>query len=570
MRILSLNTQQTFEIEVNKPGENPMPCPECGKSRKHKTAKSFSWNQEIQAGYCQNCQARFVPFSPMIRKIDYVVPEWKNKTDLSNDAVKYFEGRMICQDTLKAFKIYTDKEFMPQVSIEIDVICFPYFYNEILINTKYRGKNKSFKLIKDAELIFYNIDCVKEYEEIIITEGEIDALSFYNSGLKNVISVPNGANVKCEYIDNYFELFKNKKIILAVDNDLPGLQLKNELIRRFGSENCSTINFKECKDANEYLKKYGGLELNVLYNNRQEIPVKGIINLENCYDDIYSLYLNGLQPGLGINDELDGCLTWETSRVAVWTGIPSHGKSEVVDWFSVQMNKIHDWKTAFFSPENYPIKYHYSKLASKLSLKSFSSNKMQQSEFESLFEYMKNNFFFIYPEDNFTLDTILEKAKYLIQKHGIKNLVLDPYNKFEHLRGADSETDYISKFLDKLTLFAQRNDVLINLVAHPTKMKKDKDGLKYIIPDLYDIAGSAHFFNKPDYGLSIYREYGHDEHVKIIVQKVKFRHLGTGGVVRKKYNVFNGNLDPYSQDISDMINNEKRITSERDSEPLTF
>ena len=71
---------------------------------------------------------------------------------------------------------------------------------------------------------------------------------------ENVLSVPNGASGKdLVFIDNYIELFTGKKIIIAVDNDLKGSDLKNELIRRFGSENCLLVNFEDCKDANEVL-----------------------------------------------------------------------------------------------------------------------------------------------------------------------------------------------------------------------------------------------------------------------------------------------------------------------------
>jgi len=105
-----------------------------------------------------------------------------------------------------------------------------------------------------------------------------------------------------------------------------------------------------------------------------------------------------------------------------------------------------------------------------------------------------------------------------------------------------SETEYISKFLDKITTFAKTYDVLINLVAHPTKMKMDAARLKYEVPTLYDIAGSAHFYNKADYGICIYRNY-ETKLTEFHVQKVKFKHLGEGGTIYKKYNYNNGRYE---------------------------
>lgn len=547
IRILSDKTKVIYSISINKSGENNQICPECSHLRKTENQKTkvFSWNNEKLVGFCNHCQTSFYLYKPYKDEKQYQYPEWKNNTQLTDKAVKYFEGRMISQKTLIKMKVYSDNEFMPQLNSKSEVICFPYFLDEKLINIKFRGAKKSFKLFKDAELIFYNINCVKDFKEIIITEGEIDTLSFIEIGINNVISVPNGAGVKVlSYIDNYIELFENKTIIIASDNDIKGFELRNELLRRFGNENCKIINFKDTKDANEYLIKYGGLELKNCYQNAVDVPVEGIINLNSKYDDIYNLYINGLQKGLTIDEiELDKLISFETGRLLTITGIPGHGKSEVLDYILTKLNILHQWKVAYFSPENYPIEIHYSKLASKITGKKFNTYDLKRDEFDFTFNYILDNFFFIYPEENINLNNILDKAKYLIKKFGIKVLVIDPYNKLEHQKGnGESETEYISKFLDKLSMFAKKNNILICLVAHPRKMEKDKK--KFEIPTLYDINGSANFYNKTDYGITIYRHFNEGENrVDVLIQKVKFKHLGTIGAVSFAYNYYNGRME---------------------------
>lgn len=546
MKIVSLNTKRTYDIH---PTGNTckIQCPECSNQReKHKNDKPLSWNNIEKVGKCHHCNASFVEWKALKEEKQYNKPIWKNITTLSDKAVKYFESRKISQKTLSEMKIYTDSEWMPQHNASVECICFPYFYDNELINIKFRGPEKSFKLAKDAELILYNLDCVNEYSEIIIVEGEFDALAFIEAGLKNVVSVPNGASKNLTYLDKYIELFDEKKIIIAVDNDPRGFELKQELIRRFGDENCSTIDFRDCKDANEFLIKNDTIALNVLYENRIDVPVSGIVNLDNNYDSIYNLFLNGMQKGIEIGDDLDKIVTWESGRLAIWTGIPSHGKSEVLDYVNVKMNIQNKWKIAYFSPENFPIEYHFSKIFSKISGKSFNSKFINKNEFEHVYNYIKDNFYFLMPEDNFTIDTILEKAKFLIRKKGIKVLIIDPYNKIEHKRtSGQSETEYISVLLDKLVNFARRNDILIHLVAHPTKMKKDIKNIKYEVPTLYDIAGSANFYNKADYGITVYRNWKPEETTDIYIQKVKFKHLGDGGVMQKRYNSINGRYEYY-------------------------
>lgn len=544
MKILSLKTKIQYEIAPIRDTENQMPCPECSSDRKHHKAKSFSWNNTKMTGYCFNCEASFVEYKPFKDEKIYILPKINNKTDLTKKALDYFNNRGINQNTINHFKIYSDFEWMPQFNKNIEVFCFPYFFNEKLVNVKYRGANKSFKLHKDSELIFYNQDCIAKFLEIIIVEGEFDCLAVYEAGFENVISVPNGSNKNLKYLDNYFNLFENKKIIIATDNDLKGVELKNELIRRFGAENCSLVEFKDCKDANEYLIKYGRNELKTVIETAKQIPIEGIINLNENYKEIYNMFLHGIEEGKKIGVEsFDKLVTWELGRLATWTGIPGHGKSEIVDWVCMLLNLRYGWKIGYFSPENYPIKWHYRKIAEKLFGKQFNTNNMTPEQFNMIFGYIEQNYDFIYPEEDFTFENIMKKAEYLVKTKGIKIFVIDPYNKIEHKRERnETETEYISRFLDAVTTFAKKNNVLVHLVAHPRKMPKLPSGA-YEKPNLYDINGSANFYNKTDYGLSVYRYFNENQHVEIDVLKVKFKHLGDGGQTDFHYNSLNGRLE---------------------------
>ena len=95
---------------------------------------------------------------------------------------------------------------MPKANKETTAICFNYYRNGELINIKFRAAQKDFRLEKDAELIFYNLDAIKDESSVIIVEGEIDCLSMYEAGIYNVVSVPNGASVQgkvnLKYLDN--------------------------------------------------------------------------------------------------------------------------------------------------------------------------------------------------------------------------------------------------------------------------------------------------------------------------------------------------------------------------------
>jgi twinkle protein len=542
MKIKSTVTSILYDFDAKgKVDEERYTCPECSAHRKKKSDKCFAWNTKDNIGYCHNCGASFYIFKPGEEK-QYIVPDWKNLTELTDKAVKWFTGRMISQKTLNKMRIYSDVTFMPQSGMSEGVMCFPYFFQGELINIKYRGPQKSFKLHGGAELIFYNQDALLNFKDIIIVEGEVDALSFIECGFDNVLSVPNGANVKMEYFDTYHELFDNiTKVYIAVDQDTKGIELRDELIRRIGAEKCFIISFKDCKDANEYLVKYGS-DFNDLIKDAIPVPVKGIVTIDSIYTDIHDLYIGGVNPGKILNEPFDELIKWETGRLAIVSGIPSSGKSEFVDYIITKLNLLYGWRAGFFTPENFPLKYHYAKIFEKLIGKKFSASVANEMEFEMAIDHIKDNFFYIMNEDDCTVDTVIKTAKILVKTRGIKVLVIDPYNRLEH-QFKDSETQYISRFLDKLSTFARMNDVLIFLIAHPRKMDKDNEG-KLKVPTLYDINGSSNFYNKCDYGFTVHRKT--DNHnillneVTIYWQKVKFKYLGNGGATELKYNFVNG------------------------------
>jgi len=541
MKYQSSNTKQIYNIEFIRKQDI---CPECSHLRKKKKDKCLQYYSDTNSAYCFNCFTTFFEYKPYSTEKQYQVPEWKNITKLTDKAVKWFNGRMISQETLNKARVYSDVEFMPQFTKEIEVICFPFFFESKLINIKYRGAKKSFKLHSGSELIFFNLDQIKENDSIIIVEGEIDCLTFIENKFDNVISVPNGANKNLEYFDNYIDLFDNlEKIYIGTDNDTKGIELRDELIRRLGAEKCSIISFKECKDANEYFCKYGGIEFKELLNNAKDPPLKGIVFCNNIQDQLYDYYKNGTEKGLEINQtEIDQFVTWERRRLAIVTGIPGSGKSEVIDYITTKLNLIYGWKVAYFTPENYPLKYHYQKLYEKFIGKKFNISYSNEIEYDMAYDHIINNFFWILNEDDLTVDKILSDAKFLVKKKGIKILVIDPYNKVDHQYNSNmSETQYISKFLDKLIMFGKLNDLLIFLIAHPVKMQKGD------IPTLYNISGSSHFYNKTDYGFTVHREFSDENlmtnEVQIHWQKIKFKHLGSQGVSQLRYNYNNGRIE---------------------------
>jgi twinkle protein len=341
-------------------------------------------------------------------------------------------------------------------------------------------------------------------------------------------------------------------------------------------ERCRVMTYGEgCKDANEHLMKYGRESLLSYLAAAPEVRIDGVFRISDFEQSLDALFEFGLQKGVTIGHaNFDALCSFETKRLCIVTGIPGAGKSEFIDEMAERLNIRYGWRFAYFSPENAPLAYHASKLIEKFTGKKFAPETTGYGPYSQAKEHMEENFFFIAPADNFKVDNILEKARYLVRRRGIKALVIDPYNRIEIEQDNRSETLYISGLLDKLTNFAQINDVLVILMAHPTKLKKNTDG-KYEAPTLYDVSGSANFFNKADFGISVHRRR-EEGYVEVHVQKVKFRHLGEPGMCTFRYNINNGryvpcdpkSLDSVSWDNGNHLNEKMR--SEQQQSELDF
>lgn len=460
---------------------------------------------------------------------------------LGAKALKFFENdRMISNNTLLRFNVTEATEWMPGINKEATVICFNYYRNEELVNIKFRGPQKSFKLEKDAELIFYNLNAVVGENEAIIVEGEIDCLTLHECGIYNVVSVPNGAakggNQKLEYLDNCFQYFTNKtKVILAVDNDGPGNNLRGELARRIGYEKCWQVKYPEgCKDANDVLVKHGRDSVVKMISEAIEWPIHGLISMDELYPEVVDYYENGYPKGFKAHiPEFDDFLSFYPGQLTTVTGIPGSGKSEFVDWLMASLTRMHGWSWGICSFECPPA-IHVTKLAEKFTDRSFSfrkdpNHRITPNQLEYALAMIDKYYHFInLSMVEITMDGLLKKAEELVLRKGINGLLFDPWNCIEHKYGEESETKYVLTCLNKLINFLDKYKVHGFLVAHPTKLNKDKKTGKYEIPTMYSISGSAHFFNRTHNGISIWRDFQSNV-VDVYVQKVKWSWLGNLG-----------------------------------------
>lgn len=238
--------------------------------------------------------------------------------------------------------------------------------------------------------------------------------------------------------------------------------------------------------------------------------------------------------------------TVATGQWTVVTGTPQSGKSEWLDALMVNLAEDHGWRFAVYSPENFPIETHIAKLAEKRSRKPFGEGKhrpMTHAECDEATTWVLDRFEFINPAgDDATPENLLATANAWRPKGAGKyGVALDPWNTLEHIRPANmSETDYVSYVLGMLQKLVRLGNCHCWVVVHPAKLYRLKDGTTPI-PRPYDIAGSAHWYNKADNIVCVHREKEQDnDKVELHIQKVRFKHIGHIGLAELRWDKVTG------------------------------
>ncbi|CAM6106005.1 unnamed protein product [Calypogeia fissa] len=499
-----------------------------------------------------------------VAKVRHTPQSLKIKPDLAAEVIEWFMSRKISRATLQQQKVMEGAE-----GNEV-VVAFPYFRDGEIVNCKFRTPDKRFWQVKGSEKVLYGLDDIKDVKDIIIVEGEMDKLSLREAGYTNCVSVPDGAparasedksvppptqDKKYEYLHNCRDYFKEaSRIVLATDADEPGQALAEELARRLGRERCWRVKWpsrrdgKQCKDANEVLCDLGPEALQEVIETAELYPIRGLFKFSQFFKELDDYYFLRLGDERGVStgwSGLDDFYRVVPGELTVVTGVPNSGKSEWIDALLCNLNRNKSWTFALCSMEN-KVREHGRKLLEKHLAKPFfdapyanSIKRMSKVDLDKGKQWLNENFFLIRCEDDElpSVDWVLNLAKAAVMRHGIRGLVIDPYNELDHQRpSSQTETEYVSQMLTRVKRFAQHHDCHVWFVAHPKQLQVWRGEA----PGLYDISGSAHFVNKCDNGIVIHRNRDPDagplDQVKVLVRKVRNKAAGTIGEATLQYN----------------------------------
>lgn len=263
-------------------------------------------------------------------------------------------------------------------------------------------------------------------------------------------------------------------------------------------------------------------------------PPLEIVTTDLLEPQIDYLYEHGREKGFSTGwDSIDTHYRIAPKYWTLVSGWPNMGKSSFVDNLAVNTMVKHDWRWLFFSAENLPYESHWAGLAELYVGRPFNlgaSYRMTEQERDVSKTFLREHCWHIQPDDRMTVKRILEVAERAIKRYAINCLVIDPWNELDHSRPASmNETEYVSNALSQIRRFARESGIHIFVVAHPSKLQRNKEGV-LPVPTPHDVSGSSHFWNKSDYAISIHRDFSDQTgETQVYIQKARHRwvaHLG--------------------------------------------
>lgn len=583
-------------------------CPECDGGKEHeknffvlvdRDGFGATWHcfRANSCGFSGGGRLKDAPERPQEAPKQYRKPRAEPRPERPSKLVEYYAKFGITVETLEALGIYRTERRMPiltkegkQVSGQMayrPVIAFPYVEDGEVVNIKYKAiydnGRKRFLQEFQAKPTLYNIDSFENFGENdwgIMVEGEDDVAALWQCGWRQVTTLPDGSPDKIKDIkefdkDNdtdkrYAPLYGEPRVtaiktwILAGDMDAAGARHHEELARRLGKGRCRLVRWPDgCKDAKETLIKRGVEAVNWAIQNADYYPLEGIYRATE--DDIsrawHGINDRRIVTGMQVLDERFALN--DAGQLIVCTGISGRGKTTF--WNGMAMlyteQTIREmaadpsrrpFHTVLCSAEMDPLLMS-SRLIAQRANKPFHPHsvvpRMSEDEARSHLPWVNKHFSFVRWHDRGTQPTLswaMARFEEIIRRTGAKLAILDPWQEFddEFPDRARNHSAWTGKCIQKWIGMAVALRCNIVLIAHPTKLERNKDG-SITIPDGENIADSIHFKSRCDIGMTIHRDPDKDEDDMVAwVWKQKDPRFSRYGTSTVRYDTVTHRLHP--------------------------
>lgn len=429
----------------------------------------------------------------------------KEEKKTTGKAQEYLELRKISKGTMDYAGVKEDSR---------GNIVFEYYdEKDRLMLTKYRPSKKLGKgdlktwcqKGADTTPILYGMHQIDPTKPLLITEGEIDRLAAIESGFKNAVSIPFGAENYHWIEENWEWLEQFEEIIVWADNDEAGEKMRKEVIPRLGEYRTKYVKSKY-EDINIQLFKEGKKSVIREIENAKEVPIKDVVRMADVED--YNIQdMEKISSGLnGLDKFIAG---WFLGTVNVITGVNGSGKSTFINQVCVCEAVNQGYKTFVMSGEltnpqlrnwiEFPMAGNRN--VTKVDNGDFAPTTyyVDKKTKRKMREWYKDEIFLYDNDLDYTATSILKKMEELARRHGVKVFLLDNLMTID-LEASQFDLNIKQKdFVKELVFFAKRYNAVVHLVAHPRKTETVQRLSKM------DVAGSGDITNLAHYVTAIHR-----------------------------------------------------------------
>jgi twinkle protein len=388
----------------------------------------------------------------------------------------------------------------------------------------------------------YNADALTNAElqeqPLIVTDSPDGAWAAMIAGYPRAIAVPSIGVSAGTIAAKYAKFLEGVwEIALCLYADEHGGNLREDLAAVLGRKRCRVARYpKGCFNLAQALKQYGAKGVQETIKRAQWYPAPGIYALSDLPEPLPNPGFDCGMVGLREHYKL------RRGDFCVVSGVPHSGKTSFVNEIVGRMAEKHGWRTVFASFEQNTKPDH------RRMLRTFRAQKLEidmtADEKTAADAWIGDHFRFLVPDEDIeaNLDWLMETMAAAINRLGAQICVIDPWNELEHARSREmTQTEYTGFAIRALKRFAKKHRVHLIVIAHPAKLTRMKDG-KYPQPSLYDIADSAHWANKPDVGVLIWRDGPQPGlPTSIVVAKSRYHdEIGRPGVIKGIWNLNSG------------------------------
>lgn len=383
-----------------------------------------------------------------------------------------------------------------------DEIKFPYVRGGKEIGAKYRrypeaeGRPKWRSTTGEAAPLFNQEAATGE--DLFLTEGEFDALALHSSGIPQdrILSLPNGAQSLAALKRAHEDGLRFKSLTILHDADDAGFSCREQIVELVGPALCKFVEWPEgVKDANDFLLAEGPSDLKAFVEAARPWPLPGLCKLSDLPEppplEVWELGFADCPPSIKTGRGL----------LSVFTGHPGHGKSHLSVQIWTQIAQLYQFGFAILSMETRPKPYVRRRIRQVLTGKLEAH--CTPKEIAQADAWIEEYFWWLTPKRAPDLDWMLDHAEAAVVRHGVRSVLIDPWNKLENQRPKDMpETEFIGRCLDRCMEFAQAYNCHVQIIAHPAKVMNKT---KATCPDLMDISGSKNWDNRVDQGWAVHR-----------------------------------------------------------------